>query len=173
MDPFLFASVGEEIAGIPLSVLSALAQLDLDPRKRSGSIVQYAARSSSQPTRTFVCPIARPPLDVLGDSNDSRAASSSYCPPRRQAAKKSIRLQAPFAGKPAPLRQAICSIWPWRSRGLSLPNSAGLHRLGQSRPCLAGTAGQLFVPAQHNALSDKAHEANPSRSEPLLPNRFS
>ena len=32
MDTFLFASVGEELEGIPLSVLSALSRLDLDPR---------------------------------------------------------------------------------------------------------------------------------------------
>src|ERR1051325_5536444 len=38
MDPFLFASVGEEIAGIPLSVLSALAQLDLDPRNEAARL---------------------------------------------------------------------------------------------------------------------------------------
>jgi hypothetical protein len=31
-DAFLFASVGEEVDGIPLSVLSALARLGLDPR---------------------------------------------------------------------------------------------------------------------------------------------
>jgi hypothetical protein len=35
MDPFLFASVGEEVGGIPLSVLSALAQLGLDPRNEA------------------------------------------------------------------------------------------------------------------------------------------
>src|SRR5258708_10596137 len=32
MDSFLFASVDDEIASIPLSVLSALSRLDLDPR---------------------------------------------------------------------------------------------------------------------------------------------
>jgi hypothetical protein len=31
-DAFLFASVGEEVDGVPLSVLSALARLGLDPR---------------------------------------------------------------------------------------------------------------------------------------------
>jgi hypothetical protein len=31
-DAFLFASVGEEVDGMPLSVLSALSRLDLDPR---------------------------------------------------------------------------------------------------------------------------------------------
>jgi len=48
MDPFLFASVGEEIAGIPLSVLSALAQLDLDPRDeaaRLSNLTREAAAS--------------------------------------------------------------------------------------------------------------------------------
>ena len=48
MDPFLFASVGEEIAGIPLSVLSALAQLDLDPRNeaaRLSNLTREAAAS--------------------------------------------------------------------------------------------------------------------------------
>jgi len=38
MDPFLFASVGEEIEGIPLSVLSALAQLGLDPRNEAARL---------------------------------------------------------------------------------------------------------------------------------------
>jgi hypothetical protein len=38
MDPFLFASVGEELGGIPLSVLSALAQLDLDPRNEAARL---------------------------------------------------------------------------------------------------------------------------------------
>src|SRR6266849_6563251 len=34
-DAFLFASVGEEVDGIPLSVLSALARLGLDPRNEA------------------------------------------------------------------------------------------------------------------------------------------
>ena len=38
MDPFLFASVGEEAEGIPLSVLSALAQLGLDPRDEAARL---------------------------------------------------------------------------------------------------------------------------------------
>ncbi len=34
-DAFLFASVGEEVDGVPLSVLSALSRLDLDPREEA------------------------------------------------------------------------------------------------------------------------------------------
>jgi hypothetical protein len=37
-DPFLFASVGEEIDGVPLSVLSALSRLDLDPRDEAARL---------------------------------------------------------------------------------------------------------------------------------------
>jgi hypothetical protein len=42
MDPFLFASVGEEIEGIPLSVLSALSRLDVDPRCEAARLSHLA-----------------------------------------------------------------------------------------------------------------------------------
>ncbi len=37
-DPFLFASVGEELDGVPLSVLSALTRLGLDPRDEAARL---------------------------------------------------------------------------------------------------------------------------------------
>jgi hypothetical protein len=37
-DSFLFASVGEEVEGIPLSVMSALSRLDLDPRDEAARL---------------------------------------------------------------------------------------------------------------------------------------
>lgn len=37
-DPFLFAPVGEEADGVPLSVLSALSRLDLDPRDEAARL---------------------------------------------------------------------------------------------------------------------------------------
>jgi hypothetical protein len=42
MDPFLFASVDEEIEGIPLSVLSALSRLDVDPRREAARLSRLA-----------------------------------------------------------------------------------------------------------------------------------
>jgi hypothetical protein len=42
MDPFLFASVGEETEGIPLSVLSALSRLDVDPRLEAARLSHLA-----------------------------------------------------------------------------------------------------------------------------------
>jgi hypothetical protein len=38
LDKFLFATVGEEIDGIPLSVVSAFAQLGLDPWEEAGRL---------------------------------------------------------------------------------------------------------------------------------------
>jgi hypothetical protein len=38
LDPFLFASVGEEVNGVPLSVLSALARLGFDPRDEAARL---------------------------------------------------------------------------------------------------------------------------------------
>ena len=37
-DTFLFASVGEEVDGAPLSVLSALSRLGLDPRDEAARL---------------------------------------------------------------------------------------------------------------------------------------
>jgi hypothetical protein len=47
MDPFLFASVGEEIEGIPLSVLSALAQLGLDPRNEAARLSHLTSNAAA------------------------------------------------------------------------------------------------------------------------------
>jgi hypothetical protein len=54
MDPFLFASVSEEIEGIPLSVLSALAQLGLDPRNEAARLSHLTSKAAaSQLGRLF------------------------------------------------------------------------------------------------------------------------
>jgi hypothetical protein len=54
MDPFLFASVGEEIEGIPLSVLSALARLGLDPRNEAARLSHLTSKAAaSQLGRLF------------------------------------------------------------------------------------------------------------------------
>jgi hypothetical protein len=54
MDPFLFASVGEEVKGIPLSVLSALAQLGLDPRNEAARLSNLTSEAAaSQLGRLF------------------------------------------------------------------------------------------------------------------------
>src|SRR6202051_2988786 len=46
-DPFLFASVGEEVDGRPLSVLSALARLGLDPRDEAAQLAQLSREAAA------------------------------------------------------------------------------------------------------------------------------
>jgi hypothetical protein len=54
MDPFLFASVGQEIEGVPLSVLSALAQLGLDPRNEAARLSHLTSKvAANQLGRLF------------------------------------------------------------------------------------------------------------------------
>jgi hypothetical protein len=43
---FLFAAVGEERNGIPLSMISALAQLDLDPWEEAGRLASLAKQEA-------------------------------------------------------------------------------------------------------------------------------
>jgi hypothetical protein len=46
-DRFLFATVGEEVAGMPLSVLSALSRLDLDPRSEAARLSDLAREAAA------------------------------------------------------------------------------------------------------------------------------
>src|SRR5712691_10844358 len=46
-DAFLFASVGEEVDGVPLSVLSALARLDLDPRDEAARLARLTKEAAA------------------------------------------------------------------------------------------------------------------------------
>jgi hypothetical protein len=47
LDRFLFATVGEEVDGMPLSVLSALARLDLDPRDEAARLSHVAGDAAA------------------------------------------------------------------------------------------------------------------------------
>jgi hypothetical protein len=47
LDPFLFAPVGEELNGIPLSVLSVLAQLGLDPRQEAARLSRLTSKAAT------------------------------------------------------------------------------------------------------------------------------
>jgi hypothetical protein len=66
-DKFLFATVGNEIDGIPLSVVSALARLGLDPREEAG-------RLSSLSNREAVEQLARLLAEVPGSFRPLREA---------------------------------------------------------------------------------------------------
>ena len=48
LDEFLFATVGGEIDGMPLSVISALTRLGLDPREEAGRLSSLSAGEAGE-----------------------------------------------------------------------------------------------------------------------------
>jgi hypothetical protein len=48
LDEFLFATVGEEIEGVSVSVISALARLGLDPWKEAGRLSSLSSREAAE-----------------------------------------------------------------------------------------------------------------------------
>ena len=53
-DPFLFAPVGEEVDGIPLSVLSALSRLNLDPRDEAARLAQLTEETAADQLASMI-----------------------------------------------------------------------------------------------------------------------
>lgn len=97
MDPFLFAYVSE-VDGIPLSVLSALAQLDVDPRAEAARLSHLTSKTAASqlarmfarlPDRPWTSPEIRKiasrlvellPAPPKGGENDQVASAISGAP---------------------------------------------------------------------------------------------
>ena len=53
-DRFLFASVGEEVDGVPLSVLSALARLELDPWDEAARLAHLTREAAADQLASMI-----------------------------------------------------------------------------------------------------------------------
>src|SRR5437763_17029388 len=53
-DSFLFAPVGEEVDGVPLSVLSALSRLDLDPRVEAARLSHLTKETAADQLASMI-----------------------------------------------------------------------------------------------------------------------
>jgi hypothetical protein len=53
-DPFLFAPVGEEVDGVPLSVLSVLSRLGLDPRDEAARLSHLTKESAADQLASMI-----------------------------------------------------------------------------------------------------------------------
>ena len=53
-DSFLFATVGEEVDGVPLSVLSALSRLDLDPRDEAARLSHLTKEAAADQLASMI-----------------------------------------------------------------------------------------------------------------------
>src|SRR5580704_15993849 len=100
MDPFLFASVGEEVNGIPLSVLSALTRLGVDPRDEATRLSRLTSKTAtSQLARMFARLPDRPWTSPEIRRIASKLVELLPAPP----ANIMVRLRA----RPAPWRRVI------------------------------------------------------------------
>ena len=81
-DSFLFASVGEEVDGVPLSVLSALSRLDLDPRDEAARLSHLTKETAADQLARMIAGLSdehldymlsRVPLGRLATTDDRRA----------------------------------------------------------------------------------------------------
>ena len=88
LDEFLFATVGEEIEGVSLSVISALVQLGLDPWQEAGRLSSLSSREAAEQMARLIAElpgslrpreeareIARRLVGLLPKHNTPRAAA--------------------------------------------------------------------------------------------------
>lgn len=57
-DAFLYASVGEEVDGVPLSVLSALSRLGLEPREEAARLAHLTKDAAADQLARMIAPLA-------------------------------------------------------------------------------------------------------------------
>jgi len=145
MDPFLFAPVGEEINGIPLSVLSALARLGLDPRGE-------AARLSHLTSKTAASQLAR----IFAQLPDRPWTS----PEIGKIARRLVEL-LPAAPKGAENAQVASGANP-------KPRPMGSHNLIHLALVLSGAL--VFGLIAHGYDTSDSHETTPtSQADPPAP----
>jgi hypothetical protein len=107
-DNFLFALVGEDRNGMPLSVVSVLARMELDPWVEAASLADLPAETASRKLAGWLDALPDPTLKPAGP--DTRAARLITLLPRR----KTLNSPPPSAGtgavaaaKPRALTKAI------------------------------------------------------------------
>ena len=85
-DDFLFAPIGEERNGMPLSVVSALARSDLDPWQEAAQLARLACRGSDPETGLVDCHSSRSVRAAMGLRGNchpaDRASASPGCAAR-------------------------------------------------------------------------------------------
>ena len=77
-DTFLFASVGEEAEGVPLSVLSALSRLDLDPREEAVRLSRLTKEAAAEQLASMIARLSDR-CWTLSEAHRVAAGSLSDC----------------------------------------------------------------------------------------------
>lgn len=80
-DDFLFAPVGEDHNGMPLSVVSVLARMDLDPWMEAANLADLPAETAARKLAAWLDALSDPALKPAGP--DTRAVCLIALLPRR------------------------------------------------------------------------------------------
>jgi hypothetical protein len=73
-DHFLFAPVGEEVDGVPLSVLSALSRLGLDPREEAARLSHLTEEAAADQFSENDRPVVGAGLELIAGTRDLKPA---------------------------------------------------------------------------------------------------
>src|SRR5271170_479262 len=100
-DAFLFAPIGEDRNGLPLSIVSLLGRMDLDPWQEAAHLAGLPAEAASQKLATLLAALSDPSLKQV------------------DAGKAATRLIAQLPGRPAP---DVRLLGPLRVRNIVRPH---------------------------------------------------
>ncbi|MFZ2006937.1 MAG: hypothetical protein WB697_12670 [Stellaceae bacterium] len=92
LDRFLFAQVGNEAAGVPLSVISALTRLGLDPWEEAGRLSSLSEREAAEQLARLITDLPSH-TDHLRDARDIAAGLIPLLPERGSNATRSPQTQ--------------------------------------------------------------------------------
>src|SRR5438034_2424107 len=109
-DRFLFASVGEEVDGVPLSVLSALARLELDPWDEAARLAHLTREAAADQLARMIARLS----DRWSQSEAQRIANGLI-----------ERLPTPSAAGKADRRERGAEAAAGLVAGFKVPSSLG------------------------------------------------
>lgn len=92
LDRFLFAQVGHEAAGVPLSVISALTRLGLDPWEEAGRLSSLSEREAAEQLARLIVDLPSH-TDHLRDAREIAAGLVPLLPERGSNATRSPQSQ--------------------------------------------------------------------------------
>jgi hypothetical protein len=105
-DDFLFASIGEGRNDLPLSVLSALARLDIDPWQEATELAQVPRETATQRLASLIAALPDGPSARLDPGRI--AARLIALLPGQPSSKISLRGTLPDVGDVTKFRAGIC-----------------------------------------------------------------
>jgi hypothetical protein len=107
-DDFLFAPIGEGRNGVPLSVLSALARLDIDPWREAAELAQVSRETATQRLASLIAALPDGPSAQLDPG--SIAARLIALLPGQPSSKISLRGTSADVGDVTKFRTGICML---------------------------------------------------------------